>query len=256
MPSGMHKFPIKGFIETSFLDWKGELSSVIFFAGCNFRCPFCHNSDLVLRWDTLSDVHLEYIILTLRKYKQWVNKVVVTGGEPTIHMGLYNVLGYLKREDIQVKLDTNGSSPSVLRGLVAEGLVDYIAMDVKGPLERYDTWCGTKVDIKKIEESIRFIMEGNVNYEFRMTVVPSLHREEDVYQVAEYLRASDKFFLQEFKPRQCIDRSFLNVQPFPKGVFERMDKNVQQIRVTGIKPEERIIKFREKILKPDRADSK
>jgi pyruvate formate lyase activating enzyme len=119
-------------------------------------------------------------------------------------------------------------------------------MDVKGPLDRYDIWCGVEVDRKKIEESISFIMEGNVSYEFRMTVVPSLHREDDVYQVAEYLRASDKFFLQEFKPRQCIDRSYLNIQPFPRDIFERMNKNVHKIRVTGIKPEERVIKFREK----------
>jgi pyruvate formate lyase activating enzyme len=242
----VHKFPIKGFIETSFLDWKGQLSSVIFFAGCNFRCPYCHNSDLVLHWDDLEDVHLEYIILTMRKFKQWVDKVVVTGGEPTIHMGLFNVLGYLKREGIQVKLDTNGSSPSVLRGLVSEGLIDYIAMDVKGPIDRYDTWCGVEVDGTKIEESIGFIMEGNVDYEFRMTIVPSLHREDDIYQVAEYLRASDKFFLQEFKPRRCIDRSYLNIQPFPQDIFERINKNVHLIRTTGIKPEELTIKFREK----------
>lgn len=246
MPSEVHKFPIKGFIETSFLDWKGHLSSVIFFAGCNFRCPFCHNSDLVLHWDSLEDVHLEYIILTMRKFKQWVDRVVVTGGEPTIHMGLFSALGYLKREGLQVKLDTNGSSPSVLRGLVSEGLVDYIAMDIKGPLDRYDRWCGVEVNTKKIEESLRFIMEGNVPYEFRMTVVPSLHTEDDVYFVAEYLRAADKFFLQEFKPRRCVDPAYLNVAPFPRDIFERISKNVQQIRVTGIKPEEKVITFRQK----------
>ena len=246
MLSETHKFPIKGFIETSFLDWKGELSSVVFFAGCNFRCPFCHNSDLVLHPDTLEDVYLEYIILTVRKYKQWVNKVVVTGGEPTIHMGLFNALGYLKREGMQIKLDTNGSSPSALRGLVHEGLVDYIAMDVKGPLDRYSEWCGTEVDRSSIEESIRFIMENGLDYEFRMTVVPELHTEADVYAVAEYLRAADKFYLQEFRPRKCLDPSFLNVQPFSKDAFERLNDNVTQIRITGIKPEERAMKFREK----------
>jgi pyruvate formate lyase activating enzyme len=246
MPSEVHKFPIKGFIETSFLDWKGELSSVIFFAGCNFRCPFCHNSDLVLHWDTLEDVHLEYIILTMRKFKNWVNRVVITGGEPTIHMGLFNALGYLKREGMLVKLDTNGSSPSVLKGLISEGLIDYIAMDVKGPLDHYDKWCGVEVDRKNIEESIRFIMEGTVAYEFRMTVVPDLHHEDDIYQVAEYLRSSDKFFLQEFRPRKCLDPSYLDIRPFSREVFERINSNVQKIRVTGIKPEQRVIKFRER----------
>jgi len=161
-------------------------------------------------------------------------------------MGLFNALGYLKREGIQVKLDTNGSSPSVLKGLVNEGLIDYIAMDVKGPIERYDKWCGVEVDRKKIEESIRFIMEGTVAYEFRMTVVPGMHHEDDIYQVAEFLRSSDKFFLQEFKPRKCLDPSYLDIRPFSKDVFERISRNVQRIRVTGIKPEERAVKFREK----------
>lgn len=249
MPSGMPKFPIKGFIETSFLDWKGELSSVIFFAGCNFRCPFCHNSDLVLHPDTLEDVYLEHILLTVRKYKQWVNKVVVTGGEPTIHLGIFSALGYLKREGMHIKLDTNGSSPSTLRGLVHEGLIDYIAMDVKGPLDRYNKWSGVDVDRNSIEESIRFIMESGLDYEFRMTVVPQFHTEEDVYAVAEYLRAADKFYLQEFRPRKCLDPSFLTIEPFPKDVFERLKSNVTQIRVTGIKPEERVLRFREKRVK-------
>jgi pyruvate formate lyase activating enzyme len=246
VPLEAPKFPIKGFIETSFLDWRGELSSVVFFAGCNFRCPFCHNSDLVLRAEGLEDVYLEYIILTLRKYKNWVNRVVVTGGEPTIHMGLFSALGYLKREGMKIKLDTNGSSPSVLRGLVNEGLVDYIAMDVKGPIGQYSRWCGVSVDRTKIEESIRFIMEGDLDYEFRMTVVPELHREEDVYQVAEYLRSAEKFYLQEFKPRQCLDPTYLNIRPLAHDVFERINHNVEQIRATGIKPEERVIEFRDK----------
>jgi len=244
--SETHKFPIKGFIETSFLDWRGELSSVIFFGGCIFRCRFCHNSDLVLQPDQLEDVYLEYIILVLRKYKQWVNRVVVTGGEPTIHLGLFNTLGYLKREGMKVKLDTNGSSPSVLRGLVHDGLVDYVAMDVKGPMGRYSEWCGVDVDRSKIEESIRFIMESGVDYEFRMTVVPDFHKEADVYEVAEYLRSAERFYLQEFKPRKCLDPSFLNIKPFSTETFERISRNVSQIRVTGIKPEERVIKFREK----------
>jgi hypothetical protein len=89
-------------------------------------------------------------------------------------------------------------------------------------------------------------MEGSVPYEFRMTVVPSLHLEDDVYQVVEYLRASDKFFLQEFKPRKCIDPTYLNIQPFSRDIIERINRNVHQIRVTGIKPEEHVIKFREK----------
>jgi pyruvate formate lyase activating enzyme len=166
------KFPLKGFVETSFIDWKGRLSSVLFCGSCNFRCPYCHNRDLVLRAEQMEDVPFEYIILTLRKYRQWVENVVVTGGEPTIHMSLFHLLGRLKEEGMHVKLDTNGSNPSVLKGVVSEGLIDSIAMDVKGPVSCYDKWCGTAVDCTKIEESVGFIMGGSLDYEFRMTVVP------------------------------------------------------------------------------------
>jgi pyruvate formate lyase activating enzyme len=222
-------FPIKGFIETSFLDWRGELSSVVFLGGCNFRCPFCHNSDLVLRHHELDDVHLEHIILTLRKYKQWVDKVVITGGEPTIHMSLFNIIGYIKREGVLVKLDTNGSDPNVVKGLVNEGLVDYIAMDVKGPLDQYDKWCGAGVDRTKIEESIRFIMEGRVDYEFRMTVVPFLHREDDVYEVARVLKGARRFYVQPFQARNTISPVYRHIQPHSPDKVEEIRQKVDKL---------------------------
>src|SRR5512145_2913144 len=182
MLSTAREYPIKGFIETSFLDWKECLSSVIFLGGCNFRCPFCHNKDLVLDHITMENIPMEYIIASIRKYKHWVEGVVVTGGEPTINLDIFSLLGQLKSEKMRIKLDSNGSNPQVLKGLVNDGLVDYVAMDVKGPIDRYSRWCGINVDTRRIRESIEFILEGNVDYEFRMTVVPFLHREEDVYE--------------------------------------------------------------------------
>jgi pyruvate formate lyase activating enzyme len=222
-------FPIKGFIETSFIDWKGCLSSVIFSGGCNFRCPFCHNSNLVLHHNEVENIPLDYIIPTLKKYRDWVDRVVITGGEPTIHGSLLETIKEIKKEGILVKLDSNGSSPSVLKMLANEGLIDYIAMDVKGPLTRYERWCGVKVDIEKIEESIQFIMESHIDYEFRMTVVPFFHRDEDVYEVAEYIRNAKRFYIQEFQPKNTLNPSFSNITPFSLEKVEKIRVKVSQI---------------------------
>ena len=145
---------------------------VLFSGGCNFRCPFCHNSSLVLSHQSMAEVPMDHIVARLAKFRKWIEHVVITGGEPTMHKGLPRVAEMLKRRDLLVKLDTNGSNPEVVKGLVADGLVDYVAMDVKGPLDAYDRWCGVGVDRERIRESIAFILEEHVDYEFRMTLVP------------------------------------------------------------------------------------
>jgi pyruvate formate lyase activating enzyme len=221
-----HDFPIKGFIETSFLDWKDHLSCVVFTGGCNFRCPFCHNSDLVLNHARMHDISEEQIRANLRKFKKWIDKVVITGGEPTLQKGLAPFAERLKRDGYQVKLDTNGSHPEVVKELVKSGLVDCVAMDIKGPTRAYERWCGTNVDRDKIEESIDFIMEGHVDYEFRMTVVPFLHRESDVYEAAERIRGARRFTIQAFVPRNTLNPAFAKVRPFSP---DRMMKIRQQV---------------------------
>lgn len=199
------KVPIKGFIETSFIDWKGHLSSVIFTGGCNFRCPYCHNSDLVLRPNELEDIPLDYIIKRLKKFKKWVNHIVITGGEPTIHKGLLELIEEIKSLGFNIKLDTNGSNPEMLKELAKRDLLNYIAMDIKGPLDRYSRWCGIEVDVEKIKESLRFILEGSIDYEFRMTIVPFFHKEKDVYETVKYIKTAKRFYIQEFKPRNTLN---------------------------------------------------
>ncbi|MCX8110220.1 MAG: anaerobic ribonucleoside-triphosphate reductase activating protein, partial [Syntrophorhabdaceae bacterium] len=127
MRSKVHDIPVKGFIETSFIDWRGHLSSVLFTGGCNFRCPYCHNSDLVLRYREMEDVPVKYIIERLKKFRDWIDHIVITGGEPTIHDGLYRFIEGFKKQGLFVKLDTNGSNPSMLKKLVADGMIDYVA---------------------------------------------------------------------------------------------------------------------------------
>ena len=222
-------FPIKGLIETSFIDWKSHLASVLFSGGCNFRCPFCHNADLVLRPDSLNDVPFDHILGRLRKFRKWVKRVVLTGGEPTLHEGLARTAEILKEHGAMVKLDTNGSRPDVVKALVRAGLVDYIAMDVKGPLGAYERWCGCHVDEGKIRESIDFILEGRIDYEFRMTLVPFLHRERDAYQTALEIKPARRFFVQEFVPRNTLDERYERVRPFSPEKMRNIRERVASI---------------------------
>ncbi|HPU31051.1 MAG TPA: anaerobic ribonucleoside-triphosphate reductase activating protein [Syntrophorhabdaceae bacterium] len=225
------KVPIKGFIETSFIDWKGHLSSVIFTGGCNFRCPYCHNSDLVLRPNELEDIPLDYIIKRLKKFKKWVNHIVITGGEPTIHKGLLELIEEIKSLGFNIKLDTNGSNPEMLKELAKRDLLDYIAMDIKGPLDRYSRWCGIEVDVEKIKESLRFILEGSIDYEFRMTVVPFFHKKKDVYETVKYIKTAKRFYIQEFKPRNTLNPSFMTIEPFSPDKIKEIKENVKRLFV-------------------------
>ncbi len=205
------------------------MSSVLFLGGCNFRCPFCHNRDLVLGPGGFEDIPLEYVVATFRKYKHWVDKVVVTGGEPTIHQDLFGFIGILKNEGMSIRLDTNGSNPAVVRGLVNDGLIDCIAMDVKGPLDRYPRWCGCDVDVGTVRESIEFIMGSGIDYHFRMTVVPFLHQEQDVYTVAEELAGAKDLVIQTFRPDITLNPAYEHVKPFSPDKMDQIKGNVADI---------------------------
>lgn len=205
------------------------MSSVLFLGGCNFRCPFCHNRDLVLGPGGFEDIPLEYVVATFRKYKHWVDKVVVTGGEPTIHQDLFGFIGILKNEGMSIRLDTNGSNPAVVRGLVNDGLIDCIAMDVKGPLDRYPRWCGCDVDVGTVRESIEFIMGSGIDYHFRMTVVPFLHQEQDVYTVAEELAGAKGLVIQTFRPDITLNPAYEHVKPCSPDKMDQIKGNVADI---------------------------
>ena len=172
---------------------------------------------------------MDHITQRLAKFRKWIERVVITGGEPTVHEGLPQVVEMLKKRGLKVKLDTNGSNPEVIKGLVAGGLVDYIAMDVKGPLDAYERWCGVSVDIERIRESIALILEGRVDYEFRMTLVPFLHREEDALEVAEEIKGARRFFLQEFVPRDTLNPKYAHIGPFPSEKMKSMRERVAAI---------------------------
>jgi len=185
---------IGGLVKLSLIDYPGKLSAVIFLEGCNFRCSFCHNPDLVLSRTTKIDTTDVFVFL--KKRIGMLNGVVITGGEPTVQHGLVDFIREIKMLGFSVKLDTNGSNPRVIKKLLDEKLIDYIAMDIKAPFEQYDV--GAALDINKIKESIKMIKESNLDYEFRTTIEPRLNKE-DLVKIAKQLGGAKRFALQEFQ---------------------------------------------------------
>jgi len=222
---------IKGFLETSFLDWPGKLCSVLFLPHCNFRCPYCHNHPLVFHPEQYSTIPLEDILGRLHSLKNWIDGVCLTGGEPTLHADLPFLIREIKRYRFLVKLDTNGSNPQMLENLMETGEIDFISMDVKAPLDpfRYSRSIGLPINLKPVLESIEILKGGKVEYEFRMTVVPGLHSEEDIQTLGNQLRVGRRFILQNFNPENPLDPSLKNIVPYDLKVLKRIEREVQEM---------------------------
>lgn len=224
---------IKGFIDISLVDWDGKVSSVIFLPGCNMRCPFCYNTTLVLRPQKMPTVSFEEIEDYLRRNRSWIDGLVITGGEPTIHQDLPNLCEEVKRLGFKVKVDTNGTHPSMIRELIQKRLVDYVAMDIKAPLnqERYSKACGTNAKnlLEKIEETIDILLRGDVEYEFRTTVVPTLHKKKDVEEICYRIRGCRKYAIQNYKTNvETIDPKFKNLKPFSERKMKAFLKTAKK----------------------------
>jgi pyruvate formate lyase activating enzyme len=225
------KLSIRGFLETSFLDWPGKVVSVLFLPGCNFRCPFCHNHALVLNPGGLEEIPRTYIIARLAELEGWVDGVCISGGEPTIHPHLPSLIAEIKGLGLPIKLDTNGSRPHVVQSLVEKGLVDCVAMDIKAPLDEtsYTKAAGTSVDLEKIRESIDFLLQGKIEYHFRTTVVPALHKEEDLLNLARHLSGSSSLTLQNFNPEDPLDPRLQGISPYTEEWLQRMREQIASI---------------------------
>lgn len=224
-------FPIKGFLQTSFVDWPGKIASVLFLPRCNFRCPYCHNHELILDSDRFPTVPFDYILATLRPYRGWIDGVCITGGEPTLLPSLPELVKHIKRAGMQVKLDTNGSRPMILKSLLHARLVDYVAMDVKAPLDRnaYSRCSGVGADLDAVSESISLLKTSGISYEFRVTVVPTLLDENDLVRMAHQLRGAAKLTLQQFNPTHALDPRCRTIAPFPESRIRAMQLRVNDI---------------------------
>ncbi len=191
---------INGLQKLTLLDFPGRAACTVFTGGCNFRCPFCYNTSLVLRTEDQPQILEEDIFAFLEKRHGLLDGVCVTGGEPTLQPGLVDFLLKIKDHGFLVKLDTNGSRPEVLRKAIEAGAVDRVAMDIKSSPERYGAVCGVRnVDMGAIRESVDMLLAGTVDYEFRTTVVRELHSERDIEGAAEFIKGAKEYYLQCFR---------------------------------------------------------
>lgn len=186
-----------GFQSLTLLDYPGHLAATVFTGGCNFRCPFCHNGDLIEPQDPIPT---EEILLSLAKRRSMLDGVCITGGEPTLHRDLPELIHKIRDLGLAIKLDTNGTSPEMLRQLAADGLLDYVAMDIKNSPEQYASTAGLlHVDMDAIRESVRFLMEGSLPYEFRTTLIPELHTPDDMHAIGRWIRGVPRYYLQAYR---------------------------------------------------------
>lgn len=221
----MKLLEIKKFLPLSCVDWDGKVSAVAFLPHCNFRCPFCYNTDLVLNSESLKTEPFEEIKRQLGKSKGWLDGVVITGGEPTLNDELPSFCGKIKELGLEVKLDTNGTNPDMLQRLTEEKLVDYVALDVKAPLNSISYSRAAGVDagvfIAKVEKTVQFLLETFEEYEFRTTLVPTIHNEEDLKQICNKIEGCKKYVLQKFVgDMKTLDPKLSNVRPFSDAEME------------------------------------
>lgn len=191
---------VHGFQKTTLLDYPGHLAATVFFGKCNFCCPFCHNSALVLSPERVDTIDAQEVFDTLKKRSKMLEGVCITGGEPTLNPDLAEFMKKIKDLGLAVKLDSNGYKPEVLKSLFDQGLIDYIAMDIKGARENYARICGVKsIDIARIEESVELIANRAPQYEFRTTYVKGLHTMEDVKDIGRWLAGDHTYYIQNYK---------------------------------------------------------
>lgn len=208
---------IGGFQKVSLIDYPGKISAVVFTQGCNFRCPFCHNPELVDPERFANRIPEPDILAFLEKRKGRLDAVVITGGEPTLQSELIPFTIHLKAMGYLIKLDTNGALPDVLENMLGRRLIDYLAMDIKAPLERYGEITKTNTDVERIRRSISLIMGSGVDYEFRTTAVRSLLGLQELEAIGRLIPGAKRFVLQKFVPTKTLDRNYLGESSYSDG---------------------------------------
>lgn len=212
---------LMGLQKLTLLDFPGKLACTVFTGGCDFRCPFCHNASLVRCLAETPKMPEEEFFSFLNKRKGILEGVCITGGEPTLQPDLLDFIRKIREMGFKVKLDTNGNNPEVLKALVAEGLIDYVAMDIKNSPQSYGKTVGIEAfDISGVKESVEFLLQHNVDYEFRTTLVKKLHTEDNIKAIGEWIKGAKRYYLQAF-----IDSGDLlddNLEGFTKDETENL----------------------------------
>lgn len=217
---------IGGFQKTTLIDYPGKVACTIFLSGCNLRCPWCYSKELVLPEEIKKQPEFseEEIFSFLKERQGLLQGVVICGGEPTIQKDLPLFISKIKEMGFLVKLDTNGTNPEILKKLIEKNLIDYVAMDVKLPKEKYQKILGISGDI--IEESINILKNSNLEYEFRTTIVPTIHEKKDIIEIAKWISPQDKYFIQNFNSQKTIDQKFENMKGFTQEELLEIKENI------------------------------
>jgi len=222
---------IAGLQKTTLIDYPGKLSCIVFLAMCNFRCPWCYSSELVLPIKIAKQPRLDEkeFFDFLRQRQGLLEGVVICGGEPTVNKDLPQFIQKIKNLGFAVKLDTNGSNPEMLKSLAEQKLIDYVAMDIKASLNNpaYQNLLGEGVQFSDIQKSVEFLKNGNLDFEFRTAVVNTIHKKEEFLEIAKWIGGENiKYYLQNFLPTKTIDPEFEKIKPFPKEFLEGIVKEI------------------------------
>jgi pyruvate formate lyase activating enzyme len=204
----------------SLIDYPGKISAIVFTIGCNFRCPYCHNPELVD--ETAEALSEETFFSFLQRRIGLLDAVTITGGEPTLHSDLVPFIEKIKAMGFLVKLDSNGTNPSTLKQLIDSKLIDYVAMDIKAPLHKYEATIARPVDLANIQESIALILKNQIPYEFRTTVVKSLLSPEDFTHIGRLIEGAELYYLQKFIPTKLLNPAFLKKAVYSDEEFESL----------------------------------
>jgi pyruvate formate lyase activating enzyme len=219
---------IGGLQKVSLIDYPGHVSAIVFTQGCNFRCPYCHNPELVDPLRYRECVEEKEIISFLLKRQGKLDAVSLSGGEPTLQSGVITFLRRLKDMGYLVKVDTNGSRPDILEKMIEEGLLDYIAMDIKAPLEKYPTIVRSEVNPDSINRSIALVRSSGLAYEFRTTLVKALLGLDDILQIAKWISPARRYVLQGFVRSEVLDERLLNESPPSPDELEKIKKTIEK----------------------------
>ena len=228
---------IQGLQKLTLLDYPGKVACTLFTAGCNFRCPFCHNASLVTHVDRKNDIPEEEVLAFFKKRRGLLDGVCITGGEPLLQPDIEVFIRKIRDLGYLIKLDTNGSNVLLLKHLAEEGLLDYVAMDIKNAPDKYGVTIGIEeYDLENILQSVDFLLSGSIPYEFRTTVVREFHKREDFAAIGRWIRGAEKYYLQSFQ--DSGDLISPGLRGYTKEIMEQalaiVRKNVPNAELRGI----------------------
>lgn len=219
---------IAGFLKLSLIDYPKKLSCVIFTQGCAFRCHYCHNPSLVLKEEFTDLIPNEEIFSFLQKRKNKLDAVTISGGEPTIQKNLKEFIKKIKNLNFLVKLDTSGISPNIIQDLISCDLLDYVAMDIKAPPEKYEKIIAKKIDTQKIKKSIDLLLKAPIFVEFRTTVVKELLSKKDILEIAKIIKGAKKYSIQKFVPGNVLNKDFCTKTTYTEKELNNLKKEIEK----------------------------